>query len=468
MTDFEIREKFKLVRNNGKTLTEQLQQQLANFINKCPAGIKLPPECRIAEELNISRVTVRRALNHFLKQGKITRKGSRGTFIAGQSKRNLSMHPILNGINSNPVTNLNFLNFEILSQQKVFWNKAVDMFNVGDQQSSITINELPQNISMSNYSDYVTENGFDILMLGSDCGELNSLLAPLPESIATKLGSNEYICGNTDFKALNAVPFKSSVGLICWNKDLADKLGIKNIPQRLQRGQMLELHGEAAEKMLKGYGTGGYVWTYFALKGLSKFNLDFFERRFKQFERFSGIPNIFICEQEYGLEAVDKFNRGKLLFAPGFSTFYCNPNPSFNMGMGVFMPDKGNILERGALYLGVYKNSPNKKAAFRFIDLMLSEPLQNMIVTMLWDSTCLKKSAKLFSKLFEDTNDQYITEYLKRSPIVSDVQNHDYMQKQHFMIHDLRDILYALMNGKLKSEQAAKIAVKRWKKLKNT
>jgi ABC-type glycerol-3-phosphate transport system substrate-binding protein len=136
------------------------------------------------------------------------------------------------------------------------------------------------------------------------------------------------------------------------------------------------------------------------------------------------------------------------------------------MGMGVFMPDKGNILERGALYLGVYKNSPNKKAAFRFIDLMLSEPLQNMIVTMLWDSTCLKKSAKLFSKLFENTNDQYITEYLKRSPIVSDVQNHDYMQKQHFMIHDLRDILYALMNGKLKSEQAAKIAVKRWKKLK--
>jgi hypothetical protein len=37
----------------------------------------------------------------------------------------------------------------------------------------------------------------------------------------------------------------------------------------------------------------------------------------------------------------------------------------------------------------------------------------------------------------------------------------------HFLIYDIRDILHALMTGQIRSEQAADIIFKRWKKYKH-
>jgi len=466
MTELDIREKFKIDRNSGKGLAKQLKSQLADFIRHSPAGTKLPPERKLSEELNVSRVTIRGALDYFFERGQIVRKGSRGTFIAGVEDRSFDIHPMQmgSGMHVNSAVNLNFVSFETHPQQRVFWHKALDMFNAGYSSASVALKELPSNILSSNYPKYVLENGFDILMLQNGHESIDDLLAPLPGSILKKLNSDDYIFKDFGTKFKNSVPIKASTLLICWNKDLAARLGIKNIPERLQRGEMLELHQEAAEKLPDGFCAGGHLWDYFNLKGLSKLNKSFMEQRLELFEKFSGTSKMFICEQEYSLEVVDRFAKGELLFAPGSSLFYGNKNIPFDMGRMFFMPDEGNVLYRGAIYLGVYKNSPNKKAAFDFIDFMISEPAQNLMVTEMWDSPCLKKTTGLFSSLLDCTSHKNVSEYFKRSPFPFEKNSSAYVKQCDFMTYEIRDILYALMDGRVKSKQATEIILKRWNK----
>ncbi len=471
MLELDVEQNLKLNRHNGETLTKQLLRQLADSICRCPAGTRLPPERKLAAELNISRVTVRRVLNYLFEQGKIVRKGARGTFIAKSENFSFdNFHPIQMehwmNMRANSMAELSFISFETFPQQRAFWKEAVKMYNGGRPSAPVVLKELPQNISYTDFPRYIVENGFDIIMLQSRDKVFEELLEPLPRSFLKKLNSDEYIFKDFNAKFNVSVPIKSSPLLILWNKTLAASLGIANIPERLRRGEMLELHMEAAEKMPKGACAGGHLWDYFILKGLKAGIPDletaFLEERLELFEKFSGRPEMFVCEQEYNLEIVDRFFKGELLFAPGFPLFYCAPNIPFDMGAMFFMPDEGNVVCRGAIYLGVYKNSAGKKAAFDFIDFMISEPAQKLIVTQMWDSPCLKKAVTLFSGLFENTDSENIYEYLRRSPF-SGPRNQLFSRQYNFLVYDIRDVLYALMHGRLNSKQAAETILKRWR-----
>ncbi len=474
MIKFDIEQNLRIDRGNDETLTKQLQRQLRDLIYRYPEGTRLPPERQLAAELNISRVTVRRVLNDLSENGKIIRKGARGTFVAKEENFSLkTLHPIQleQGMNlrTNSMAPLNFISFETYPQQHRFWSEAISLFNERGTGAPVNLKELPQSISHSAYPQYIMENGFDLIMLQSRDKVFEDLLEPLPHSILKKLDSADYIfkdCG-TEFQV--SVPVKSTSLLILWNKKMAASLGIENIPERIQRGEMLELHLEAAEKIPKGSCAGGHLWDYFSLKGLPEgipdFELDFLQKRLAEFEQFSGNPEMFVCEQEFSLEVVDRFIKGELLFAPGFSLFYCPPNIPFEMGAMFFTPDSGNILYREAIYLGVYKNSPAKKAAFDFIDFILSETPQNLLLTHMWDSPCLKKAALRFSELLDNTDSAAVSEYYRRSPFPPGDRNPLFSRQYRFLVNDIRDVLYALMHGRVNSKQAAATILKRWRKL---
>lgn len=471
MTEFDIKENFEIHRNAGEGLARQLQIQFADFIRRNPSGTKFPPERKLAEQLNVSRVTVREALNYFSEQGLIVRNGSRGTFIAGAKEQVSDIHPMLREhvMYENAVTNLNLISFETHPQQRIFWNKIVDMFNAVNPSVSVTLKELPANISSSSYPKYILENGHDILMLQSGQNDLDELLAPLPVSIIKKLNSNDYFFKDFGVNLEKSIPIKSSANFICWNKTLAVELGIKDIPERLERGEMLELHREAAEKLPNGFCAGGHLWDYFSMKGTrSQMNKDFLEQRLEQFEKFSGISKMFICEQKYSLEVVDRFAKGELLFAPAISFFANNQNTPFDMGRMFFMPDENCEIICNTINLGIYRNSPNKKMAVDFIDFITSEVVQDLIVAEMYSPPCLKKSTKLFSKKLDNTNDQHIANYLKQSSFFAGKDDPPHCKQYNFMVFKIRDILYALMHGRLKSKQAAGIILKRWnQELKN-
>jgi GntR family transcriptional regulator len=63
---------------------QRLQADLAALINKLPAGERLPSEPELAQQLGVSRATLREAMRTFETQGLIRRRQGAGTFVVGR------------------------------------------------------------------------------------------------------------------------------------------------------------------------------------------------------------------------------------------------------------------------------------------------------------------------------------------------------------------------------------------------
>jgi GntR family transcriptional regulator len=62
---------------------QRLQNDLGDLINSSPKGTKLPSEPELAEQLGVSRATLREAMRTFESQGLLQRKQGLGTFVVG-------------------------------------------------------------------------------------------------------------------------------------------------------------------------------------------------------------------------------------------------------------------------------------------------------------------------------------------------------------------------------------------------
>jgi GntR family transcriptional regulator len=62
---------------------QRLQNELSEIIEKAPKGTKLPSEPKLAEQLGVSRATLREAMRTFESQGLLRRRQGLGTFVVG-------------------------------------------------------------------------------------------------------------------------------------------------------------------------------------------------------------------------------------------------------------------------------------------------------------------------------------------------------------------------------------------------
>jgi len=78
--------------SSSQPLYQQLQRALRNAIEKRILGADdaLPAERELAEELSISRITVRKAIDGLVDEGLLTRRQGSGTFVAARVEKNFS------------------------------------------------------------------------------------------------------------------------------------------------------------------------------------------------------------------------------------------------------------------------------------------------------------------------------------------------------------------------------------------
>ena len=65
---------------------QRLQNELSTIIENAPKGTKLPSEPKLAEQLGVSRATLREAMRTFESQGLLRRRQGLGTFVVGPTQ----------------------------------------------------------------------------------------------------------------------------------------------------------------------------------------------------------------------------------------------------------------------------------------------------------------------------------------------------------------------------------------------
>jgi GntR family transcriptional regulator len=73
----------KLRRFGASALHEQLSEHLRAFATRAQTDTRLPSEDELARAFDVSRVTVRRAVQTLVEEGLLARRQGRGTFVAG-------------------------------------------------------------------------------------------------------------------------------------------------------------------------------------------------------------------------------------------------------------------------------------------------------------------------------------------------------------------------------------------------
>ncbi len=98
----------KLQSESSSPLYHQLMQRIREDISKgaYPVGSRIPPEHMLEESYNVSRVTVRRALQELTDEGLLIRKQGKGTFVSvPRISQNLkNVHSFHDACRSNRVT----------------------------------------------------------------------------------------------------------------------------------------------------------------------------------------------------------------------------------------------------------------------------------------------------------------------------------------------------------------------------
>ncbi len=72
--------------NDEISTYQRLQNDLSQLIQNTPRGDKLPSEPKLAEQLGVSRATLREAMRTFESQGLLRRRQGLGTFVVGPTQ----------------------------------------------------------------------------------------------------------------------------------------------------------------------------------------------------------------------------------------------------------------------------------------------------------------------------------------------------------------------------------------------
>ncbi|OGV48441.1 MAG: hypothetical protein A2X49_15935 [Lentisphaerae bacterium GWF2_52_8] len=261
MTHKEIVRNFAVDKDGATPIYEQLRVRLEQFIADSPPGTRIAPERDMAEALEVSRNTVKAAVEDLAERNLLTRHGRRGTFTNPQGGAlrlgSEKLHPMnLHGlfVAPPPGGELKILLFENYPPQRRFWENAVDKFNGRHAFSARAhIEYLPADISGPEILGYAANRQADIMQLNPDSGMPSELLRPLPSDIGSfmddpVLSWSKCFEGAPGF-AKRCLPVHFNFWGVFYNRTLAEICGISGLEESLRKPDIFAVLRELRKKL---------------------------------------------------------------------------------------------------------------------------------------------------------------------------------------------------------------------------
>ncbi len=396
MTTETILKHFEIQRNQPKTLTAQLTEQIAAFIEEMPDNSRMPSERELAETLQVTRVTVQNALKPFLESGTLISRKRHGIFTV-KSTRGLeldSIHPayLEHFFIGHPVANLRIILNESLEPLQKFWREAIEEFNRERQNVRVEIEWQPYNIVTDReFWAYAEQEGIDMVQRHPSMVHtgyehlmnLNGLLEPLPAE-----DDEMPDCFNVPNREQILAPIYFCLWNAMWNETLGREYGLGDIETEMASGYSDDVLLKAGKLLPSTMSLAGNIWNYFLLPGVplkkEEFTVEFFRGRFERLEKLLKYPNMFIRRQVHPLEALYTLAEGTGMFYFGLAHFMLVSQSlgKYDFRTALFPHQPGLSLPWVSNNLGIMKNSRNPEAAIELIRHMQSPEIQRKLITI--------------------------------------------------------------------------------------
>ena len=387
MTPEEIRKNFTLDPADGKTLTAQLENVLSRFIDSHCDGTFLPPEEQLAQELKISRVTVRNALKKFLEAGQIQRQVRKGTRICKQKTPSLDINPLAWEQLYFPRQRrpLRFLVLETLPKQRKYWEKVCAAFNEKNS-SKVEIIYLDSHTTDRKISGILQEQNIDLFLYSHNLSEsISSLAAVLPDDLRKKAGSRDFLPVFDAFWQESMydylLPLNLSISVLAWNKHLEKSFGL-DVDALFKEHDFIDVFKEAALHLPPDINAAGHAWDIIPRGGcpVQENELDHLEGKIAQLADLLWVPNAALTQPNRNIkDLITDFYNQKILFFGGSRTnLYALGDFPFELREKLLYPDPGckNLLM--TLNIAVSRFSSRRDDAAEFMEFLLSEEAQEL------------------------------------------------------------------------------------------
>ena len=470
MNNTEIKKYFAVDTASGEHLKEQMRKRLEEFIATNEAGTRLPSGRDMVEALEISRITVRNAMQSFFDSGAIVSRGRNGVFIAEKSRSNIlkDIHPMAmgGGLSVKKIQTVKLLLYENIPFQKNFWEEITRRFNKHSQSYRVQIEWLPQTVNYNDFDEHVSHCQVDLFQHAVNHNS-KKYAQKLPDELMNLINQPEYRNEIFPPEMKNLfrylLPIHFNLNFIYWNADLAKTIGLNDIRQRIRRNELSELLAEATEKLPDGKIACGHIWDRLTFMGQPStpqgINEEYFIRQLSRIFQYDNAGSSYIYRQKHPLEAVENFHAGKQLFLDGNPThaFIFGQNTSFKLSYEPCPLLDENRQYTAAMGLGISRNSSNYQGGAEFIRFMLSEEAQNFLASAKSCPPMLRRSAGQIAQTSTE-----LEKLLQRYWVYDPYSQSAECLFMNYLTYHTRDELLLLCEKNILLEDAARSMLKNW------
>ncbi|MFA6103174.1 MAG: GntR family transcriptional regulator [Victivallaceae bacterium] len=465
---------------------QQLIKYFEEFISSNPPETRVPPERELAALLNVSRNSLRKALEYYFDKGLIVRQRRKGTFTALNSKTLVEEPVSLEEIHPQAYYDLMMFQepakgntltltlYENMPFQKKYWEEIVKKFNSRHPETKAVIEWLPKEISIREkhgFENYFKSIGKipDLIQCPLD-KSLYDLFTPLPDEIRAFMTSSKFfhetLEAGGEYLLERIVPIYTSVPICLWNKDMGEKYEITDIRKKLEHGSVIELACHAAEKLPLNIKICGPMPTLMRFWGhpehLSEINSDSLKRFFiplcREINKVKGDH-----ERVFPLYFRNYPIKGKFLAGLHFMDFMLSSTMfmplknhiEFNYETAIFPIQETILFEASSLAISTL--SQNKKVACKFLNFMLSHEIQSLTTKMLFTKPFVKSAMPgLYAQL--NSTSEIIDKYFNRIKISCGIEAKVSKYQIDYISYGLKDLFEKIATGKIDGEHATATA----------